>query len=89
MATRTQQVKECDRAMCRNRKGVTAVRIVVQVIQPELGVWVGDRCEGELCPTHLKLAKSQAAAMFKNSKTYGEPVEAEEGGPDESDQSAE
>ena len=80
MATRITKRQECDKAMCRNRSGVADVTITIRTLDPETKTWAWERWEGELCPTHLKLAKGQAAAMFQNKKTYDAP---EEGGSDE------
>lgn len=75
MTMRVQEIRECDRAKCRRRKGVRGVAIYIEALdaadcKPQRMI----SKTGELCPYHLKLAISQTAAMFDNTKDYPEEV---------------
>ncbi len=69
MATVTKTYKECDRAGCRNRTGVEEYTVVFKL--SEGNVLLLD--SGELCPTHVKMARRFMATLFKNTKQYDEP----------------
>ena len=76
MATRTQKILECDRAGCRNRKGVRPVSLTLEIDIEEIeglpdvpGTMVG----GDLCPYHLAMAETFLDNLFKNTKPYDDP----------------
>ena len=77
MATRIQKVKECDRAMCRRRKGVAWYSISMlemPTVRFEDGTEV---CcaSGELCPAHVEMVKHFIDDLFKNKKEYNDDPE--------------
>ncbi len=83
MAERIQKIRECDRALCRRRKGVRKVKLTMLVgdedgIFPSTGQQYEVWGEGELCPFHRVMALNQQDAMFKNTKKYDESEAPEE-----------
>ncbi len=74
MATRTQKIRECDRADCRNRKDVDTYCIIFKRSEGEaLSI-----DEGELCPAHVKMVERFITNLFNNTKQYDEPEAPEE-----------
>ncbi len=70
MATRIQEVKECDRAMCRRRKDVAEYALVLS-----RGGIAENGAAGELCPAHAKMAKRFIDDLFNNKKEYDDAPE--------------
>jgi len=65
MAERITKVKECDNGLCRRRKGVVKITLVL----------IGSdgmefRTGGELCPAHVLMVKRFMDNMFDNKKEY-------------------
>ena len=66
MAEGITKTRECDRAGCRNRKGVAYYEIIMLNVNGDEGPSVS----GELCPAHAKMAARFIDNLFKNTKEH-------------------
>ena len=76
MAERITKTRECDRAMCRRRKGVRQYELVLRStsspgVTYDCVVATG---HGELCPAHAVMVQTFMANLFKNTKQYDDPT---------------
>tara|TARA_Y100000310_G_C20482378_1_gene715311 strand:- start:239 stop:487 length:249 start_codon:yes stop_codon:yes gene_type:complete len=77
MATRIQKTRECDAGLCRRRKGVKMVRVLVELANAEGRYERAIGYEGELCPTHAQIIIEQPRRVFTNKKEYPDQIATE------------
>ncbi len=71
MAERITKTRECDRAGCRNRKGVDEYTLTLTHDDDTVNFETG-----ELCPAHLEMALKFISELFRNTKSYPDEEQA-------------